>query len=71
MTTTSTTTTSSSSTAVATTAITMIISCEGGESGMGVDCGRVGVLVEVGMVSVGGVVLVEVGEMEQTEEPLG
>ena len=54
----------------------MIISCEGGEPGVGVDCGRVGVLDEVGegvsgarevvldkmgIVSVGGVVLVEVG----------
>ncbi len=70
MTTTSPTTTSSSSTVVATTAITMIISCDGGEPGVGVDCGCVGVLVEVGMVSVGGVVLVEVEEMERTEEPL-
>ena len=86
MTTTSptTTTSSSSSTVLATTAITMIIGCDGGEPGVGVDCGcgRVldemgmvsvgGVsLVEVGMVSVGGVVLVEVREMERTEEPLG
>ena len=70
MTTTSTTTTTSSSTVVATTAITMIIICDGGEPGVGVDCGCVGMLVEVGMVSVGGVVLVEVGGMERTEEPL-
>ena len=35
------------------------------------DCGCVGVLVEVGMVSVGGVVLVEVGGMERTEVALG
>ena len=62
----------------------MIISCDGGESGVGGDCGCVGVLaevgmvsvsgvvlVEVGMVSVGGVVLVELGGMEWTEAPLG
>ena len=49
----------------------MIISCDGGEPGVGVDCGGVGVLDEVGMVSVGGVVLVEVGGMERTEAPLG
>ena len=47
MTTTSTTTTSSS-TVVATTAITMTISCDGGEPGVGVDCGCVGVLDEAG-----------------------
>ena len=50
MTTTSPTTTpaTTTSTVVATTAITMIIGCDGGEPGVGVGCGRVGVLDEVG-----------------------
>ena len=50
MTMTSTTTTTSSSTVVATTAITMIISCDSGELGLGVDCEGRGVLIEVGVI---------------------
>ena len=63
MTITSTTTTTSSSTVAATTAITMIISCDSGEVGVGVDCGGVGLLVEVGLVPVDRAGLVEVAVM--------